>query len=215
MEKIKIAVVDNHNLFRKGLIMVLETIDEFSISFEAENGKILIQKLAQFPTDVILLDIDMPVMNGYEALDIIKVKFPEVKILAITMHTNDIIIAHIIEKGANGFLEKDVSVDILQEAIFTVVEKDYFFTKQTRLALEKFKGNLNFKDFAHSLPNLTQRELEVLHLICHDYSSKEIASKLNSSPRTIEFHRNNIIKKTHSKSTAGIVFYAVKNHLVD
>lgn len=215
MEKIKIAVVDDHNLFRKGLISLLEMREEFSISFEAENGKVLLQKLAQHPTDVILLDIDMPVMNGYEALEMIRLKFPEVKILVLTFHDDDISIVRSYEKGANGFLVKDDSIDLMEKAILDVFEKDFFSTKKILQAFAKYEGKLLFYDKGKAVPKFTQKEIEILSLICHEYSAKEIANKIGLSPRTVEWHRINIIKKTHSKSTAGIVFYAVKNHLVD
>ncbi len=215
MEKIKIAVTDNHNLFRKGIISVLERNEEFSIVIEAENGQDLIEKLCTKPVDVILLDLEMPIMNGFEAIDIIKVKFPEVKVLILSMHEDDLTIASLIEKGANGFLMKDDSFELVFEAIVTVVERDYYFAPKILLAIEKFRERAKFKIKTNSEVELSVREREVLSLICLEYSSREIACKLNTSIRTVDWHKKNIFLKTNSKNSAGMVFYAVKHGLVD
>ena len=215
MDKIKIAIVDDHNLFRKGLRSLLEKREDFEISFEAENGKVLLQKLATTPCDVILLDLDMPVMNGFEALELIQLNYPNVKVLAITLHDDDVSIVRSIEHGANGFLAKNDSIELMHKAIIAVYEKDFFFTQKIRSALQKYKGKLFYPEMGNRMPNFTKKEREVLSLICMDYTSKEIANKIGTSVRTIEWHRKNLIEKTQAKSTAGIVFYAVKNHMVD
>lgn len=215
MEKIRIAIADNHNLFRKGMISVIEKNENFLVVVEAENGKVLIEKLSLFNANVILLDLEMPVMSGYEAIEIIKVKFPDAKILILSMHDDDVIIASMINKGANGFLIKDDSFENVFEAIVTVVEKDFFFTPKIIEALEKFRERANFKNKNNTVVEFTNREKEILNLICHEYSTREIACKLNTSIRTVDWHRKNIFIKTNSKNSAGMVFYAVKNGLVN
>lgn len=215
MKKIRIAIADNHNLFRKGMISVLEKNEEFSVVVEAENGKLLIENLCSNPVDVILLDLEMPVMSGFEAIEIIKVKFPEVKVLILSMHEDDVTIASMIDRGANGFLIKNDSFELVFEAIVTVVEKDYYFTPQIILAIEKFREKSNLKIKTIPVVEFTIRERQILKLICNEYSTREIACKLNTSIRTVDWHRKNIFIKTNSKNSAGMVFYAVKNGLVN
>jgi two-component system response regulator DegU len=214
MEKIKIGIADDHLLFRKGIGSILEKNDGLEIVFDAENGKVLIDKLASIPTDVILVDLDMPVLNGGQAIEIIKVKYPKVKILALTLHDNEVIIANIIGKGANGFMLKDDSIEAVTEAIFTVFEKDFYFTQRVQKAIEKIAEKSLKKPLEKGI-DFSIRELEILKLICHENSTREIACKLNTSIRTVEWHKQNMIEKTNTKTTAGIVFYAVKNGLVD
>jgi DNA-binding NarL/FixJ family response regulator len=156
----------------------------------------------------------MPVMNGYDALEVVKLKFPEIKVIALTMYDDDIVISRIIEKGANGFLEKSDSINLVIEAIESVLEKDYYFTEKVTNALARIAKNGIDKSTTTSDIAFTPREIEILNLICREYSAKEIACKINTSARTVEWHRNNILHKTKSKNTAGIVFFAVKNRLV-
>ncbi|HRH03458.1 MAG TPA: response regulator transcription factor [Bacteroidia bacterium] len=213
MEKIKIGIADDHLLFRKGIGSILEKNDGLEIVFDAENGKVLIDKLATIPTDVILVDLDMPVLSGGQAIEIIKVKYPKVKILALTLHDHEVIIANIIGKGANGFMLKDDSIEAVIEAIFTVFEKDFYFTPRVQKAIEKIAEKALKKPIEKGI-DFSIRELEILKLICHENSTREIACKLNTSIRTVEWHKQNMIEKTNTKTTAGIVFYAVKNGLV-
>lgn len=213
MRKIKLGIADDHLLFRQGLSELLEMNDGIEIVFDAENGKVLIEKLASIPTDVILVDLDMPVLNGSQAIEIIKAKHPDVKILALTFHDDDRTIASIIGKGANGFMLKEDSINAVTEAIFTVFEKDYYFTPRVEKVMREIAEEAGKRPREITI-NFTIRELEILKLICHEYSTREIACKLNTGVRTVEWHKQNIIEKTNSKTTAGIVFYAVKNGLV-
>lgn len=213
MEKIKVGIADDHLLFRQGISELLEINEGIEIVFDAENGKVLIDKLASIPTDVILVDLDMPVLNGGQAIEIIKVKYPDVKILALTLHDDDATIASIIGKGANGFMLKDDSIDAVTEAIFNVFEKDFYFTPRIEKVMEKIAEKALKKPIEKGI-DFSIREREILKLICHENSTREIACKLNTSIRTVEWHKQNMIEKTNTKTTAGIVFYAVKNGLV-
>lgn len=214
MEKIRIAVVDDHNLFRKGIIALLAQKNEFIVSFEAENGKVLIENLIKTPVDVILLDLDMPTMTGYEAIEIVKDKFPEIKVLVLTLHDDDVTIAKMIGKGANGFLAKDDSIDLVIKAIETVFEKDYFFTQKIIKVMEKMGDKSKPQSSSDKTITFTHREKEIIILICKEYSTKEIACKLNTSVRTVDWHRKNMYVKTNTKNSAGIVFFAVINRLI-
>ncbi|MBK9477665.1 MAG: response regulator transcription factor [Bacteroidetes bacterium] len=215
MKKIRIALADDQHLFRKGLISLLNEEDAFKIVIEAENGRVLIDRLKSVNADVLLLDLEMPVMSGTEALDIIKIRFPELKVLVLTMHDDEAFITELIGKGVNGFLIKDNSIDTLVDAIFAVHEKDYYFTPRVTAVMSNATNKSTVKLRTNSTIDFTKREIEILSLICHEYSTKEIAEKLIMGERTVEWHRSNIIQKTNSKNTAGIVFYAVKNGLVN
>ncbi len=215
MEKIKIAVVDDHNLFRKGIISLLGQSDALEIAFEAENGSILLEKLAKNPVDVILLDLDMPVMSGREALEIIKEKLPEIKVIVLTLHDDEVTIAKMIEMGANGFLAKDDSIDLVLKAILMVFEKDYFFTKRVLKVIGNSAKKAQNKSVVKPEIAFSKREEEIIKLICQEYSAKEIACKLNTSARTVEWHRKNMYSQTNTKNTAGVVYYAVKTRIVN
>lgn len=215
MKKIRIALADDQHLFRKGLRSLLNEEDSFNIVIEAENGRVLIDKLKTIKADVLLLDLEMPVMSGTEALDIIKIRFPELKVLILTMHDDEAFITELIGKGVNGFLIKDNSIDTLVDAIFAVHEKDYYFTPRVTAVMANATNKSTLKPRTASTIDFTKREIEILCLICHEFSNREIAAKLNLGERTVEWHRSNIILKTNSKNTAGIVFYAFKNGLIN
>lgn len=213
MNKINLAIADDHSLFREGISALLNQENLFSIVLEAENGYTLIQGLGVVPVDVLLLDVSMPVLSGKEAIVIIKEKYPNIKILVLTMYDDEATIYEMINKGANGFLMKDDSLEAIIEAIQTVYSKDYYFTQRVLKVMENIRERRNVKSAEIPL-GLTDKELEILNYLCHEYSSKEIAVKLGVSERTIEWHRKNIMQKTNTKNIAGVVFYAVKNGLV-
>lgn len=214
MSKIRLAIADDHSLFRKGLASLLVNYGDFEIVFDAENGKVLVDNLSEQSVDVVLIDLEMPVMRGEEAIEIIKTRFPTIKVLALTLHDDEVTITKVIGLGANGFLVEDDSIEAVAEAANTVIEKDYYFTQRVVKAIEKMAERAALKPKAF-LIEFTKREIEIVELICHSYSTKEIACKLNTSIRTVEWHKQNVIQRTDSKNTAGLVFYAAKNGLVN
>jgi DNA-binding NarL/FixJ family response regulator len=211
---INIAVVDNHVLFRKGIISLVRECKDISILFEANNGKELLEKLKTEKPDIILLDIEMPEMDGIEATTIIKKKYPDLKIIMLTMHDDCSLIHDLLQRGANGYLTKDAVPEQVIEALYTVFEKGYYLDEKALKALTQRMGDdTNYKS-TFSTPTLSKREIEVVRLICDQYTIKEIAGKLNISPRTVDTYRENIYSKTCSKNIAGVVMYAIKNNLV-
>lgn len=146
MQRIKVAIADDHHIFRKGFMSLVEKKQLFEFVHDSENGQMLIDNLTKTLVDVVLVDLEMPVMNGNVAIDLIKLKFPHVKILAFRMHDDEAIIARIIEKGANGFLVKDDPLEVVVEAIITVYEKDFYFTPRVRKAMEKIANIKCFED---------------------------------------------------------------------
>ncbi|MGZ3861748.1 MAG: response regulator transcription factor [Bacteroidia bacterium] len=214
--QLKIAVVDDQKLFRQGIVSLLEENEELKVIIEAENGQELLNELRREVPDVILLDLEMPVMDGIIATDFVRKKYPDVKIIILTSHDDDSFITHLVEKGANGFLLKDAHIETVIDAIYDVVETGFHFSERVSKAMVKglVKSNRIKPNFS-SENLLTKKEIEVLRLICKEYTAREISEMLSVSVRTVEGHRDCILRKTGARNTAGMVIFAVKNDLLD
>ena len=215
--QINVALVDDHILVRSGLKLILKQIDDINVVLEASHGRELLDKIESTPIDVILLDIEMPVMDGKETLEHLRKHFPEIKVLILTMHQHDSFIVNMMEIGANGYLLKESNPDEVIEAIRTVNKEGVFFNAGTSKALlSKLTNNQSSKPSwnqdGHS--SLNQREIDILRLICDEKTTAEIADKLFLSPKTIEGYRKGLLEKTDSKNIAGLVKYAIKHRLV-
>lgn len=215
MKKIKLAVVDDQLLFRRGIISLIKEFEEIDVVIEAGNGKELIEGIKKRKPHIVLLDLQMPVMDGIETTAYLSEKYPDVKILILTMHDDDEFILHLIEKGANGFLLKNNSIDIVIDAIYSIVENGYYFND--RISKTMIKGLVRSKKIkpVFQSVSLSDREIEVIMLICKEYTNKEISERLCISIRTVENHRDKILEKTGARNTAGIVMFALKNNLLD
>jgi DNA-binding NarL/FixJ family response regulator len=212
--KADIIITDDHNLFRKGMIALLNEFDFVGNVYEAANGVELLELLKTLNRlpDVILLDIQMPVMDGMEAHKQIRIKYPQQKILIITMEDDEQIIHHLVSEGVNGYLLKNADPDELEAAIQGVLKNDFYFPKN--MAKMLLKG-LQLKQYqTQKIPHLTYREAEILELICREFTAAEMAEKLNLSVRTIEGYRQKLLEKTGAKNSAGLVVFALKNKLV-
>lgn len=214
---ILVALADDHNLFRKGMVALLEDSSEFSVLLEAGNGQELLGKLATGPRpDVILLDITMPEMDGIEALKRIRQDYTAIKVLMLTMNQDDAMILHLMELGANGYLLKETDPDEVEVAIRSVVETGFYFNELvSRTLLTKIVKGDKFKPTFSGLVQLTDREVEVLHMVCRGLTNPEIGDKLFISARTVEGHRKNIMEKMGVRNTAGMIVYAIKKGWVD
>lgn len=217
MEKIKVYLVDDHHLVRDGFVAILkENATEFTLLGTASNGLELrhnLKELSETP-DVVLMDINMPSMNGIEATAYLSENYPEVKVLALTMMKQTTHIKHMLKAGASGYILKDCDKNEFLNALRTVASgKNYFgksVAQEVMMELTKLK-----KDAYKKEETLTKRELEVLNLIVQDLSNHQIAEKLNISHRTVDTHKQNILAKTGTNSTAGLVVYAFKHNLVE
>ncbi len=215
---VKVAIADDHVLFRKGLITILEMDDDIEVVLEVNNGKELVENLNQPLPEVILMDLKMPEMDGMEATKIIKEKHPEIKILILSMYDEEKFIIYCLELGANGYLLKNADPAEVTQAIRTVVAKDFYFNDHISTVMLK---GLNQKSRPKGKPQwtnkiqLTNREKEVLELICHEYTTPEIGEKLFISHRTVEGHRKHLLEKTGAKNTAGLVVFALKHELIE
>jgi DNA-binding NarL/FixJ family response regulator len=214
---INIAIADDQKLFRRGMAALVGTFQNMSLIFEAENGKELLSlcESSVVKPDIILLDLSMPEMNGLDALKILKEKYPKIGVIVLTIHEAENFILATVQAGANGYLAKNAEPEEVELAIREVDKNDFYFTLPM---LEIMRKGLTKKTNTISLENiskLTSREKEVLQLICKQLNSNEIAEKLFLSTRTVEGHRNNLLLKTSSRNTAGLVLYALKHKLFD
>lgn len=216
VSQIRVAVADDQHLFRKGLCELLNRFDGIEVILEVSNGLELINGLRELPKkpEVILLDLSMPQMNGIDAAVEIRKLFPEIRIVVLTVHNEDRFIAHLIEKGVNGYLLKTTEPEEVENAIRTVVEKDFYLNAHTIAAL---RGGMKQRNRSVQLGDdvdLTPREREVLELICRELTTAEIADKLFLSIRTVDGHRNNLLMKTGARNTAGLVLFAIRHNLI-
>ena len=214
---IKIAIADDQKLFRKGITALIKSFEHMEVVFEAENGLELLSLCENFENtpDIILLDLSMPEMNGLDALKVLKEKYPLISIIVLTSHELESFILATIQAGANGYLAKNAEPEEVEKAIREVYKNDFYFTlpmlEIMRKGLVKKTNLIKLDEQDH----LTNREKEVLSLICEQLNSSEIAEKLFLSARTVEGHRNNLLLKTKSRNTAGLVLYALKHKLFD
>lgn len=215
MNKIRVGIVDDHELFRKGVIGILDP-DRFEVTLEAENGKVFVDRLGSVTVDVVLLDLEMPVMDGMEACRQARERFPELKILILTMHRAPHFMIHMMESGANGYLVKESGPDELEEALERVHRTGYFFNDTlSRAMLLKLEGGSRKVPKQAFGNELSDRETEVLKLICAELTTPEIAEKLYLSPRTVEGYRKQLLEKTGARNTAGLVLWAVRQGVME
>jgi len=212
---IKVAIADDHTLFRAGVKTALSVKKDIELVAEADNGQQLLHLLKYTEPDVILLDIQMPIMDGIQTLPEIRKLYPHVKVIILSMHNDHSMISKLMEIGANSYLTKNSDSETIYQAIKTCYEQEFFFNELTNKAL---LTGLRTKRSDLGMPqdvNLTEKELTVLKLMCEEKSTKEIADIVEISPRTVEAIRDKLKTKTGSKSMAGLVMYAVKNRIIE
>ena len=217
MKQIKLVVADDHNLFRKGIIGLLQTIPDFDVLGEAANGQELLDLLQTAKPDIALMDLQMPVMDGIVATEQMQILFPDVKIIIVSMHNEDRFIIHLLEKGVNGYLLKDSEGGEVEKAIRRVMVDGYYYSDFVSKALHRkvLAKQPNKQPTFNNKIQISAREIEVLQLLCEGLSTLDIGQKLFVSPRTIEGHRLRLLEKTGTKNTAGLVAYAFKNDILD
>ncbi len=208
MDIVSIIIADDHVIFRKGLRTVLNEIPFVKVIAEASDGNSLLKLMKKEEADIIFMDIRMPVMDGVEATKKVLEKHPDTSVICLTMHEEIGYFNKMIEAGAQGFLLKKTNKDQLEKAIKTVYEGGNYFD-------EEFVINPIYKNPVHTIQiNLSDREKEVLELICKGFSNAEIGKKLNLSQRTIDGHKGRLFEKTGAKNAPNLVMFAVKNGLV-
>lgn len=214
MKKINIFLVDDHALFREGLRFLLQKIDFVDQILEAENGLEFLEQIIEVKDCIILMDIEMPVMNGFEATKKALERNPDLKIIALSMYSEESYLSSMIEAGASGFLLKNSSFNEVKNALTDVMEgKNYYSPHIIQSILEIMTNKIN--NSGKDRDDITQREKDILYYICKGFSNAEIADKLSISKRTVDKHRENLLQKTQSRNTANLVTYAIKHHYFD
>ena len=215
---INVIIADDHVLYRAGVITALSSKKDIKIIAEADNGSHLLNLLKGIQPNVILLDIQMPIMDGIATLPEIKKLYPDIKIIMLTMMDDQSMITKLMELGANSYLTKTSDSEIIYEAIKTCHEQEFYFNSLTNKALLnnlRQKTPLNSIKLHQEDATLSEKEIKVLRLMCEEKSTREIAEVVELSPRTIEAIRDKLKTKTGAKSTAGLIMFAVKNKLLD
>jgi DNA-binding NarL/FixJ family response regulator len=216
MSKIKIAIADDYKIYRDGLKVGLNADENMEVMFEADNGEDLLKGLETSMPDVIIMDLKMPIMDGMEATKLVRKKYPAVKVLVVSMYEDDKFIIHLMENGANGYLLKNAEPDEIRRSIYAVHENGYYFNDLVNKALlKKLVLKNNLKPSFNQNVELTERELEVLKLICEEKTAGEIAKEIFLSPRSVEGIRQRLIEKVGVRNSAGLVMFAVKSGIVD
>lgn len=216
MNHIKVAIADDHKLFRSGIISLLDSTENIRVVLEAGTGKELSEQITGMSVDVVLMDVEMPDMDGIEASRLLRKIAPQTKIVMLSAHNEKRLILHAVENGACGYLLKDTDRDELVEAINTVMQNGFCFNKDiSNLLLKGIVNKEQFQTTFSNKPQLTERELSVLELICKELTNAEISEKLFLSPRTVEGHRQRMIEKIGARNTVGLVLFALKNKLVE
>ncbi len=215
---VNVIIADDHVLYRAGVKTALSSKKDIKIIAEADNGSHLLMLLKAIQPDVILLDIQMPIMDGIATLAEVKKLYPQIKIIMLTMMDDHSMITKLMELGANSYLTKTSDSEIIYEAIVTCHEQEYYFNSLTNKALLNNLRQRNPVLPAKMMPEearLSEKEITVLKLMCEEKSTREIAEAVELSPRTVEAIRDKLKTKTGSKSTAGLIMYAVKHKLLD
>jgi DNA-binding NarL/FixJ family response regulator len=210
--KNKVMLVDDHKLFRKGLRMLIDSLESFEVSAEAANGVEFLTLLGQNQPDIVMLDIAMPEMDGIEATKLALEKYPDLKIIAISMFGSQDYYFKMVDAGVKGFLLKNSDFTEVKLALESVVEGDTYFSRELLMNLV---NSLKHSP-GESTPDspLSDREKEITLLICKGMSTQKIAAALGLSKRTVDSHRANILLKTGCRNTASLVAYAIKEKLV-
>jgi DNA-binding NarL/FixJ family response regulator len=216
MSKITIAIADDYKIFREGLKVGLSSDENMEVVMEADNGEELMQALETSTPDVIIMDLKMPLLDGMEATKLVRKKYPGIKVLVVSMYEDDKFIIHLMENGANGYLLKNAEPDEIRRSIYAVHENGYYFNDLVNKALlKKLVLKNNLKPSFNQNVELTERELEVLKLICEEKTAAEIAKEIFLSPRSVEGIRQRLIEKVGVRNSAGLVMFAVKSGIVD
>lgn len=216
MNVIKVAIADDHKIFRKGVILSLRPYANIKFVLEAENGDELLAGLPEAQPDVVLMDLRMPQKDGIEATKIVSKQFPNIYVLVLSMYEDERFVSHLMENGANGYLLKNAEPQEIRKAIMDVYEKGYYLNNfVNRILIKKAHAKQKAIPSLNNEITISDKEKDVLRFICMEFTAQEIAQKMDISPRTVEAIKDRLMERFGSKNTAGLVFFAVKNNLVD
>ncbi len=215
-EPIKVAIADDHKIFRDGIRMSLSGKDYLRIIWEAEDGKDLVHKMKIKLPDVLLMDIRMPEMDGVNAISLLRKEYEQVKIIVLTMYDDQEMISKMMEMGANAYLTKTTDPEEIYNAILSCMNDDFYFNDLVNKAvMMKLQHKKSVRQFYPNPIKMSEKELKILKLIAEDKTTEEISKEVYLSPRTIETIRQNMKTKVGAKTIAGLVMYAMRNKLID
>lgn len=215
-QQIKVAIADDHKIFRDGIRMALRDKEYLKILWEAEDGKDLMHKLQLKVPDVLLMDIRMPEMDGINAISLIRKEYEAVKIIVLTMYDDQEMITRMMEMGANAYLTKTTDPEEIYQAILTCMNDDFYFNDLVNKAvLLKLQHKKSVRQFYPNPVKFSDKEMKILRLIAEDKTTEDISKEVFLSPRTIETIRQNMKQKVGAKTIAGLVMYAMRNKLLD
>ncbi|MGF2414533.1 response regulator [Ferruginibacter sp.] len=216
MDEIKVAIADDHKIFRKGVILSMRAYTNIKFVMEAENGEELLAKIPEFQPDVILCDLKMPVKDGIDTTKMITKNFPGIRVIILTMYEDERFVGHLMDCGAAGYLLKSTEPSEIRKAVMDVVRTGFYLNPFVNKVL--IKKNYSKQKFNPNLTTevvLSEREKEVLTLVCMEFTAAEIAGKMDISSRTVEAIKDRLMERFGVKNSVGLVFYAMKNSLID
>ena len=216
MNEIKVGIADDHQIFRKGVILSMRPYTNIKFVMEADNGEDLINKIPEYMPDVVLCDLKMPVKDGIDTTKLITKNFPNIRVIILTMYEDERFVGHLMDCGAAGYLLKNTEPAEIKRAVMDVMRTGFYLNPFVNKVL--IKKNYSKQKFNPSLTSevvLSEREKEVLTLVCMEFTAAEIASKMDISARTVEAIKDRLMERFGVKNSVGLVFYAMKNSLID
>ena len=216
MNEIKVAIADDHKIFRKGVILSMRSYSNIKFVLEADNGEELIAKIPEFEPHVVLCDLKMPIKDGIDTTKLITKNFPNIRVIILTMYEDERFVGHLMDCGAAGYLLKNTDPVEINKAIIDVMRTGFYLNPFVNKVL--IKKNYSKQKFNPSLTSevvLSEREKEVLTLVCMEFTAAEIAGKMEISTRTVEAIKDRLMERFGVKNSVGLVFYAMKNSLID
>jgi DNA-binding NarL/FixJ family response regulator len=212
---LRIAITDDHTLFRKSLGMLLNSFNNMQVVLEAANGIELLEKLETTTVDILLLDLQMPTMDGFESSKLVKEKYPHIKILILTLMSGTDIIEKVINLGVNGYFTKNTPPNELENAIWNLKEDGFYFEDSLSQVINKILSTTDNQTVKESEVIFTERELEIIKLTAEGFKAREISEKLFISPKTVNNHKQNIQKKYKFESMMTAILYCINHNLID
>lgn len=216
MEQIKVMIVDDHQIFIDGIKALLSNEENILIVAHANNGRDAIKIIENTPVDIILMDIEMPILNGYDTTAIVTTRFPHIKVISLTTHDEKSIVNKMLNAGASGYVLKNIDKEILLVAIHTVFKGQMYFSSEIPVALATNSSEevSQIQNKNTDVASLSDREIEIVRHIANGLSNNEVAKKLFISPKTVDTHRSNIMQKLDIHNVVGLVKYAIKSGII-
>lgn len=215
-EIINVAIADDHKIFRRGVILSLKTYHNIRFMLEAENGEELIKGIEKEEPDIVLMDLKMPVKDGIETTKYLNKHYPKIRILILTMFEDERFVGHLMDSGANGYLLKSTEPAEIKQGIMDAMTNGFYLNNfVNRVLIKKNYAKQKFNPNLNSQITISEREKEVLSLVCMEYTAQEIAQKMDISARTVEAIKDRLMERFGVKNSVGLVFFAMKNSLID